>query len=86
MFRLWSTACSAGDEPYTLAIILHHYFIERYPDIQFEILATDIDPNILAKAQKGVYNARILFETFLQAYLRNTSSNGRRIPYKTDAF
>ena len=54
--RLWSTACSAGDEPYTLAILLHHYFVNRYPNIRFEILASDIDPIILSKAKKGLYN------------------------------
>ena len=54
--RLWSTACSGGDEPYTLAIILQHYFVNKYPHIQFEILASDIDPEIIQKAKTGVYN------------------------------
>ena len=55
--RIWSTACSAGDEAYTLSIILDKFFVRKYPDIRFEILASDIDPNILAKAKKGIYNA-----------------------------
>lgn len=54
--RLWSAACSAGDEPYTLAIILHHHFIQHNPDIRFEIIASDIDPEILSKAKRGRYN------------------------------
>lgn len=54
--RIWSTACSGGDEPYTLAIILQHHFIKKYPHIQFEILASDIDPDIIQKAKKGIYN------------------------------
>lgn len=54
--RLWSTACSGGDEPYTLALILHHFFVHRYPKIRFEVIASDIDPEILNKAQKGLYN------------------------------
>ena len=55
--RLWSAACSAGDEPYTLSIILQHNFLHRYPNIQFEVLASDIDPVILARAKQGIYNA-----------------------------
>lgn len=55
--RIWSAACSAGDEPYSLSIILDKFFIHKYPNIEFEILASDIDPIVLAKAKKGIYNS-----------------------------
>ncbi len=47
--RIWSSACSAGSEPYTLAIMLAEMFqpAERQ---KFKILATDIDLEILKKA------------------------------------
>lgn len=51
--RLWSAACSTGDEPYTLAILL----LER-PDLAgwtIEILASDISEAALNTARKGVY-------------------------------
>ena len=52
--RLWSSACSAGQEAYCLAaMILDGWADARSHDIK--ILATDVDPAILEKAQMGVY-------------------------------
>lgn len=55
--RLWSAACSSGEEPYTLAMTI----LSEAPDIaryDFKILATDIDTNILARAKSGVYSKK----------------------------
>jgi chemotaxis protein methyltransferase CheR len=49
--KLWSAACSSGEEPYTIAILLK----EHFPTLDFEIIATDIDEVILEKAKNGVY-------------------------------
>ena len=52
--RLWSAACSSGEEPYSIALTL----LDMFPDAarhDVRILATDIDPNILAKARAGLY-------------------------------
>ena len=49
--KIWSAACSTGDEPYTLAMLL----AEHIPLMQVEILATDLDKDILQKAQEGRY-------------------------------
>ncbi|PEA53484.1 chemotaxis protein CheR [Bacillus pseudomycoides] len=56
--KLWSAACAAGEEPYTLSIILSQ-ILSKY---RFEILATDLDPNILEKAKCGTYYDRSLKE------------------------
>ena len=48
--RLWSAACSSGEEPYSLAIAAIEAGV---PD--FRILATDISSRILSKAKSGVY-------------------------------
>ncbi|MBN8234679.1 protein-glutamate O-methyltransferase CheR [Halobacillus kuroshimensis] len=56
--RVWSAACSTGEEPYTLAMILSRFF----PREQLEIIATDIDPQALARAKEGVYHERSLKE------------------------
>lgn len=53
--RIWSAACSTGEEPYTLAILLD----KLLPDInewQITISATDINPRSLRKASEGVYS------------------------------
>lgn len=52
--KIWSAACSTGDEPYSLVMALSKYV----PINQIKIHATDIDKQILAKAQVGLYNER----------------------------
>ena len=52
--RIWSAACSTGDEPYTIAMILQKYL----PKMQYEIIATDIDDQVLDKAANGLYHAK----------------------------
>jgi len=57
--RLWSAACSTGQEPYTLAMCVHE-FCKREPSIspdQFEIIATDISPSALLLAKMGRYDS-----------------------------
>lgn len=49
--KIWSAACSNGSEPYTIAMILK----DISPSNSHDILATDIDPAILAKAKSGEY-------------------------------
>jgi chemotaxis protein methyltransferase CheR len=53
--KIWSAACSSGQEPYTLAMILK----EEKPKLlgwNIEIVATDLSTEILAKAQAGLYS------------------------------
>lgn len=54
--RIWSAACSTGDEPYSLVMLLSKFI----PLSQIHILATDIDEQILAKAKTGIYKAQSL--------------------------
>jgi len=52
--RIWSAACSAGQEPYSLAFTL----LDLCPEaarLNIRILATDVDPQILQRAQAGLY-------------------------------
>lgn len=54
-FRIWCAACSTGEEPYTLAMLLADFF-HNYPAWETGILATDISRISLEKALRGVYN------------------------------
>jgi chemotaxis protein methyltransferase CheR len=50
-FRVWSAGCSTGEEPYTIAMCLS----EALPQGNFEVLASDLDTQVLASAREGVY-------------------------------
>ena len=52
--RLWSAACSTGEEPYSLAILLHQ-LLPDWQDWRVTILATDVNRRSLQKAAAGVY-------------------------------
>jgi chemotaxis protein methyltransferase CheR len=52
--RVWSACCSTGEEAYSIAMLLR----KSIPDIEswdISILASDVDPQALAKATRGVY-------------------------------
>lgn len=51
---IWSAACSSGEEPYTLAMVLEA-FVSSNPGMQYRIRATDISTKVLALARQAVY-------------------------------
>ena len=53
--RIWSAACSRGQEVYTLAMFLEHHLKRVAPDLDFEILGSDVDPESVLIAKNGVY-------------------------------
>jgi chemotaxis protein methyltransferase CheR len=56
--NIWSAACSTGEEPYTLAMVLNKIIGSK----KYTITATDIDEAALKKAQFGEYSERSLKE------------------------
>src|SRR6476619_4782127 len=51
--RIWSAGCSSGEEPYSIAMLLQE--AGWYDQATFEIFASDINQQVLAKARKGSY-------------------------------
>jgi len=58
--RIWSAACSSGEEPYTLAMICAEARDTLLMGMQVEIVATDISEKVLAMAREGVYGSYTL--------------------------
>ncbi|TYS68396.1 protein-glutamate O-methyltransferase CheR [Sutcliffiella horikoshii] len=56
--KVWSAACSTGEEPYTLSMVLSNFL----PQKNIKVKATDIDANVIARAKLATYQERSLQE------------------------
>lgn len=77
---IWSAACSTGDEPYTLAMLFSKYI----PLDRLKIIATDIDEDVLAFAQNGVYPVKSLVD-LPKEYLDNFFNKVDDTHYEIDS-
>lgn len=57
--RIWCAGCSTGEEPYSIAMILHDFILQN-KELAGQIYATDIDKIVLAKAQEGIYTPKAM--------------------------
>lgn len=82
--KIWSAPCSNGSEPYSIAILLTE---KGYKESDYQILASDIDVNILESARKGVYNntavQNIPYE-LLNKYFEISDDNYKRYRLKEE--
>jgi len=53
--RIWSAGCASGEEPTTVAILWHVDVAPDHPSIALELIATDADEGMLARAERGAY-------------------------------
>lgn len=58
--RIWSAACSSGQEPYSIAMVVHEVLGGKLDRFKVSILATDIDTKALATAMSGIYPKNIV--------------------------
>ena len=76
--KIWSAACSTGDEPYSLVMLLSKYI----PTHNIKILATDIDRLVMEKAKTGLYNEKYLKtlpEEFIKLYFNKVDDKTYKI-------
>ena len=82
--RIWSAGCASGEEPYTLALMFA--FGETPKSGELEILATDADPHLLARARQACYPGSSLRElppTWRVAFERSGDAFCLRPAYRT---
>ncbi len=58
--RVWSAGCAAGQEAYSIAILLEEMITSTNPGLNYRIFATDLDENVLNEARLGCYHADAL--------------------------
>lgn len=72
--KIWSAACSTGEEPYSLTMMM-----SRFMDLsKVKIMATDIDDGAIAKAKAGVYSSKSLVnlpKDFVDNYFTKNGDN-----------
>ena len=77
-FRFWSAACSTGEEPYTMAMVLSDV-ATGFKGLDIKILATDISTRALAGCMQGKYEASKVATVprkLLERYFHRNSENG----------
>ncbi|MET3776516.1 chemotaxis protein methyltransferase CheR [Rhizobium alvei] len=53
--RIWSSACSTGAEPYTIAMVMEEFLASRR-ELDYRIYATDLSTEVLQTARRGIYH------------------------------
>ncbi|GAB6886822.1 protein-glutamate O-methyltransferase CheR [Desulfothermus okinawensis JCM 13304] len=77
--RIWSAGCSTGEEPYTIAIILHEVLKGEIKNWDIKITANDISADVIRAAKRGIYGEYSLRTTpgFIKARYFDVISEGR---------
>ena len=81
--RIWSTACSTGEEAYSIAILFQEYLDLLKQNFKIQIFATDIDREAIAIARAGFYPTNITQdispERLARFFILDTDGNGYRV-------
>lgn len=82
VLRVWSAACSSGEEPYTLAMVLLEVLGREAPSWRLRILGTDVARSVLRKAETAVYGIHSLRNTppsYLHRYFEQVGPDEYRL-------
>jgi chemotaxis protein methyltransferase CheR len=75
--RIWSAASSSGEEAYSVAICIVDLMKNKYPDIDYDIVGTDISSAVIEIAKKGIfkeYSIRNMPPYYLKKYFKCNGS------------
>ncbi len=76
--RIWSAASSSGEEAYSTAITMVEFIKPKFPGFDFEIVGTDISPDVVARARSGIYKEYAVRNTpafYMKKYFTFDGSN-----------
>jgi len=77
--RIWSAACSSGEEPYSIAMVAHDV-LQKHPAIELKILATDLSTRMLSRAKLGLFDVHRVGTVPTQMknrYLKSVKQDGQ---------
>ncbi|MCK5579811.1 MAG: protein-glutamate O-methyltransferase CheR [Candidatus Omnitrophica bacterium] len=78
--KIWTAACSTGEEPYSIAIACREFFF-KHPGWGVKICASDVNSDVLAFAKEGKYSERSLKEvpeTMVKKYFREMDFDNKK--------
>ena len=81
--RIWSAGCSTGEEPYTIAVIIHEVLKQEVLTWDIKITANDLSEAVLAAARRGVYSEYAL-RTMPQDLIAKYFTKEENKTYKLD--
>jgi len=82
--RIWSAGCSTGEEPYTLSIVLTEELGGRLRGWTFEVVATDLNENSVARARAGLYGTYSTRNLSPQAIKKYFTPAGENLQVNTE--